>query len=234
MEAQFKYLEYLSPESMYYKKPKVSDVEEFYVEDLDKNWFINKNDLFWTMYSIPENEMITQGFKIHVSTVYEEAQQTLNIVSKLLIKLNIPFKHVNNKRSLLSMYSKHGSRISAGKFITIYPCQEEFLPTLEELYISLKDFEKGPYILTDKQYKNSNIYYRYGAFKKIEDKDGQLCIADPEDNLIPDVRAAKFSLPEFVTLPIELQQSDTIKNTLPVESPLKKYKIQNRKSYKIF
>ena len=61
------------------------------------------------------------------------------------------------------MYSKGGDRILTGKFITIYPNEGEFIPLLDELHSALSNQPRGPYILTDKRWKNGNVYYRYGG-----------------------------------------------------------------------
>ncbi|ONN27565.1 hypothetical protein XJ44_03315 [Thermosipho affectus] len=63
--------------------------------------------------------------------------------------------------------SKQFSRGSSGKFITIYPRDEKiFEKVLEDLHDKLY-FEEGPYILSDRRYKEEGIlYYRYGGLKK--------------------------------------------------------------------
>lgn len=181
--------------------------EEFCIQKHD-NWEINKNDIFWTMYNPPLKPMQSQGFKIHISTTYAGAEQTLVISSKILLRDNIAFKHVKNKKLLYDMYSKIGNRISSGKFITAYPNDHEFLPLLVCLFNELAGLEKGPYILTDKRYKNSNVYYRYGAFKVIKNDDGINCIIDDNGKLVPDIREPRFYLPDFVNLPQELKELD--------------------------
>lgn len=64
----------------------------------------------------------------------------------------------------------------------------------------LKDFKKGPYILSDKRYKDSNIYYRYGAFKKIY-INGVLSIKTPNGNYIEDERVPYYNELPFVIDP---------------------------------
>ena len=229
MEAQFKYLQYINDDCDYYQRPKSNESLEFNVTCLDESWVINKDDSFWTMYFIPEIKMIEQGFKIHISTTYENATTTLNIVSKLLVELKIAFKHVKDKEALYTMYSKHGSRILSGKFITIYPNEEEFVPLLKKLEDILIDQPKGPYILTDRRWKNSNIYYRYGGFRSLKDEKGRYCIMNPKGELIVDKREPKFYLPDFVELPNEIKkQNELIRKVTPNHNnPLSLYKIES-------
>lgn len=233
MQTYFKYMDYLDPSSFYYKRYTPEDFKIFEVHNLKEGWSVNLGDESWTMYSIIGKELPIQGFKIHVSSVYDEAQDVLNVVSDILIKEGVFFKHINNSKTLFNMYSKHGNRSSAGKFITIYPNNDEqFLLLLDILYSSLKNFKEGPYIFTDKQFKNSNVYYRYGAFKNIKNDEGHYCIVDPLGNLIQDERGNKFKLPSFIKLPDKLQSLENAKES-PVEheSPLKKYKIEKAIRY---
>lgn len=96
MDGEFKYLEYITEDSNYYTKPKKREELEFSVENLDSTWVVNRNDSFWIMYFVPKVKMIEQGFKIHVSTAYENAANTLAIVSKLLIKKKESFVNYLN------------------------------------------------------------------------------------------------------------------------------------------
>jgi len=228
VEGDFKYLEYLNKESAYYEKQKPKDKTPFAVKNLPQGWQISTEDSFWTMVYVPNQAMIVQGFKIHISTTFEKADETLDIVASILFEAKISFKHVKDQESLYNMYSKHGSRISAGKFITIYPNEDEFIPTLNHLSDALANMPKGPYILTDKRYKDSNVYYRYGAFRDIKDENGVACILDAEGKMIPDLREPRFCLPDFVSIPEEILDEDKkmTKNSPNTPSRLQLYSIE--------
>lgn len=228
MDNQFKYYDYLSKDSKFYVKPKSTHVPDFIVEGLSSDWLVSKNDPFWAMYHAPETEMPIQGFKIHVSTEFKNAENTLNIVSKVLVERNISFKHIKNIPLLFYMYSKTSSRVQAGKFITIYPMEEDFVSLIHELAQVLEKEPRGPYILTDKRWQKSNVFYRYGAFTGITDENGISCIQAPDGKLIPDAREPRFALPSFVKLPDVIKNSEeTFVATLPkAESPLKSYSIE--------
>jgi len=227
MEIAFKYLNYVDENDKFYKMLP-SKEKRYFSLDLPKNWEVNKSDDFWTMYHIPNQKMIVQGFKIHISTVFEKVEETLHIVSDILFDKKVAFKHINTFENLFNMYSKHGNRISAGKFITIYPNEEEFIPLLKILEKALKDLPLGPYILTDRRYKKSNVFYRYGAFQKIENENGISCIFDTKGNLIPDLREPRFSLPDFITIPEDILKEEEIlfKKFIPEPSKLKLYNIE--------
>lgn len=128
------------------------------------------------------------------------AQEILETVSKIVFKHKIDFKHIKDKQTLFNLNSKHGDRTSSGKFIAIYPPTDgKFIQLLNELYEKLKVYENGPYILNDKCWKDSNIYYRYGAFINIYNEKGELCIKNHKGELIPDNRKPYYKVPEFVS-----------------------------------
>lgn len=224
-----KYIEYMSATSTYYVKPVYENDESFIVKNVNNSWTVDRSDGFWASYNVKNRILPVQGWKIHVSTDYSNAEITLDTVSKILLDEKISFKHVKGKKELLKMYSKHGNRISSGKFITIYPKNDEFIILLNLLYAALKDFPKGPYILTDKQWKNSNIFYRYGAFEKIVNDNGDYCIYNSTGNLVPDIREPKYYLPDFIEEPKELNQQNELfenENLSKEETKMDLYKIE--------
>lgn len=222
------YMKYTSEDSMYYEKKMRVDEDEFEVILNDESWKIVKTDEVWTYYYIPNVVRPVQGWKIHISAAIDEAESVLKSVSKVLVSHNIPFKHIKNNRVLKEMYSKNGNRISAGKFITIYPLEEEFIDLIFELENEIKKFKKGPYILTDKQWKNTNIFYRYGAFQRIVSSTGELCIYDPAGNLVPDMRLPQYYLPPFVKEPEKLVAANIYQeDSSDEENKLNDYNIES-------
>ncbi len=221
------YLKYINNDTDYYQKSYIQEENKFKVNlSNEEVWCVEEDGVLWTMYYIKNKVMNKQGFKIHISTTYENAENTLNLVTKVLEKNMIPFKHVTNNQYLYNMYSKHGKRETSGKFITIYPEQENLIQLIIELENALEGQPKGPYILTDKRWKSSNIYYRYGAFIKMKNENGEYCILNPEGKLVVDERKAKFTLPNFIKLPFELESNqEEIINT-NIENRLKLYNIE--------
>lgn len=212
MGNNFLYFNYLNEETNYYeKKSHKKNIKEYFVKELPHDWSIITDDnSSWKFYVPLNKNLLDQGWKIHISANLDNAQEILNVVSNILFEKKIHFKHINNKGSLYSMNSKNGNRISSGKFITIYPDDSIFVELLNSLYEALKLFDRGPYILSDKCWKDSNIYYRYGAFKKMYSKNGELCIKDSDGNLIPDNRTPYYRIPKFVKEPKELEINNKI------------------------
>ncbi|MDP9351426.1 MAG: hypothetical protein M3P51_07800, partial [Chloroflexota bacterium] len=67
---------------------------------------------------------------------------------------------------------------------------------------------EGPYILSDRRYKDSRIlFYRYGGFKSMQllqiDGTKQAVIVSPEGEHVPDDRLPYFVLPKWVKVPFD-------------------------------
>ncbi|MDU0285678.1 class III lanthionine synthetase LanKC N-terminal domain-containing protein, partial [Staphylococcus pseudintermedius] len=145
--------------------------------------------------SFPKNELPRQGWKIHISFTLETCQEILKIVSDFCICNEIDFKYVFNKIILRSFISSDGHPTSIGKFITIYPKnKKEFRFIVESLCEELMDF-RGPYIYSDKRFKESIIYYRYGVINSKSDY-----LITPDNNMISDNREY-FEVPYFESDP---------------------------------
>ncbi|MEK4761135.1 class III lanthionine synthetase LanKC [Viridibacillus sp. FSL E2-0187] len=183
----------------------------------------------WTNIMAKSAKLPNQGWKIHVSTDREESQKTLDIVSKLMIERNISFKFVKSNRELMLKDSKYGDRGSSGKFITIYPENtDQFIDLLSLLETNLAHLKPGPYILNDKRWYNSNIYFRYGAFMSRSiyiDGEKVEAIENLEGELIEDKRVPYYYLPDFVEEPLEIRKMDEALDQFDTSSPLDNFDI---------
>ncbi|MFE0675664.1 class III lanthionine synthetase LanKC [Streptomyces sp. NPDC058867] len=161
-----------------------------------------------------------QGWKVHASATRANAEEIAAIVWDYCVPRRIPFKFVPGPHLLHLRNTKYAARDSSGKFVTLYPADEEQLHTvLDELGDLLKGFE-GPYILTDLRWQDGPLYVRYGAFARtfVVDERGTLvpAVRDGEGRLVPDRREPSFRVPEWVTLPEFLQAQLAARNTTTV------------------
>jgi serine/threonine protein kinase len=202
-----RYVEFLDKDTYFYKPP-IGKKHSFGEIKVNDQWLVNQ-DTDWKYYINRTHNLPKQGWKIHVTSVISEAQKCLDVVTPFLIKNEISFKYVPNMESLITKNSKYGDRASSGKFITIYPQNnEEFEDLLSTLPLMLEDFKSGAYILNDKQWFNSNVFFRYGAFKEMYvNSDGvkTLAIETPDGKLIPDIRAPFYEVPSFIEEPLLVQ-----------------------------
>ena len=233
-----RYLDYsVNNKGLFYSEPNRIDKPEdrLSIASFSSDDWIYTIDADW-IYMLNKNEQNSpdQGWKIHITAVPMEAQEELYAVSKYLINNNISFKFIPTIDKLIDRNSKNANRASSGKFITVYPHDTKiFIKLLDDLHELTKFYNNGPYILNDKQWKNGNVFFRYGGFKEMTMiKDGKKvdAIKDPSGKLIPDKRVPYYYLPEFVKEPMKIQENN---KAVPISEykELKKYKIVNAISF---
>lgn len=202
-------LEALDNKYYYEGIDKLKSSEEFYniaSSILPKEWELKKSSIYLTCMNKAHKIPLT-GWKIHISATLTNCKEILEFVSKAAVENNFSFKFMRDTRILQITSQKAYSRGGSGKFITIYPENEDaFLKLLEIFYAKLKDF-KGPYILSDRRYKNCKVlYYRYGGMigQYRMEKDGDLVpiIKDGNGKWIDDIRNPYFSVPANIKNPI--------------------------------
>ncbi|HUK90060.1 MAG TPA: class III lanthionine synthetase LanKC, partial [Blastocatellia bacterium] len=132
--------------------------------------------------------------------------RVLKAAASVAINSDIPFKFALDPQIRSLMCSKSWYRGGSGKFITLYPANlEKFKCLLEELYDRVRD-ESGPYILSDKRYKDCRaLYYRYGGMASHYELDitGQRdpVLLSPDGSTIPDERTPYFEPPAWEANP---------------------------------
>ncbi|WP_181806140.1 class III lanthionine synthetase LanKC [Streptomyces shenzhenensis] len=146
-----------------------------------------------------------QGWKIHSSATRANAERIAAIVWDYCVPRRIPFKFVPGPRLLHLRNAKYAGRDTSGKFVTVYPPDEDRLQeVLRDVGALLEGFE-GPYILTDLRWDDGPLYVRYGAFARryVVDERGALvtAVTDGTGKLVPDRRVPAFQVPEWVSLP---------------------------------
>lgn len=202
------YQPYLQTSSYFYEASKGNDQEfackppaawqNFYQED-------------WHCFLSPR-PLAQQGWKIHLSVALGQEQGMLNLVSHYCFAGQLSFKVTRSRRAWLLKNAKYADRVASGKFITIYPEDEaEFVQTVNALAALLKEFAPGPYILSDRRWQASPVYYRYGAFKEIvKEISGQkcCCLQAPDGSWLEDRRYPYYYQPDFVQEPAELARNN--------------------------
>jgi len=173
---------------------------------LPSDWKIEEVDNIWVVCFNPKNIFPEQGFKIHISATVLNAKEILKTSIPIIVQYKSNFKFLKELKNLLFITSRIANRGSSGKFITIYPPDEEtFKILLEKLYKVLKHYE-GPYILSDMRYKDCKVlYYRYGGFQKMEriNIKGEriYVIKAPDGSYYDDIRYPFYTLPPWIKDP---------------------------------
>lgn len=219
-----KYLKYSSDKkSPFYSLPKKDEVVgTFDIPSFSKDEWDVYEDVHWTNIISRKRDFPEQGWKIHITAELKDAQNMLYDVARHLIERHISFKFVPNLKALEAKNLKYASRIASGKFMTVYPEHEpQFLELLDELKDITDSYDLGPYILNDQQWRESNVFFRYGGLKRINmvaDGVERLAIRTPEGELIEDARVPYYHLPDFVEEPAYVQEN----NTFPPEEDFRK------------
>jgi serine/threonine protein kinase len=200
-------------ETLYRPLPDYKTAVEDLIKDLALSWTIERDGFWYFVHPDHKINFPAQGWKIHVSATMDNAVSVLKRTVQVLLNKEVPFKFALDKNVLATMSSKRWPRGGSGKFITIYPSDlESFKSLLDELYIELHD-EEGPYILSDKRYKDCRVlYYRYGGLRRITQTDikGEkvLVLTSPTGEIVPDVRTPYFTLPPWVTDPFPAEKTE--------------------------
>lgn len=163
---------------------------------------------YWTQVNHEANQKLVQGWKIHLSASPKSAKEILERVVPIFAAYKVGFKFLADDNIVTVSLNKNAARTAAGKFVTVYPESEEsFCEMIEEIHQATADL-RGPFLLTDRPYKDSKVvFYRYGEHYGADKVDihghrvaGML---DPDGNWVADERKAYFNLPSWVKDPFE-------------------------------
>lgn len=193
-----------------YYEPQEEDMLTLVKEMLPSDWLYVRNGVWFGCQPPAERarELPTQGWKIHVSSSVENAVETLKVVVPILREHEVSFKFALDFRILSFMNGKGWVRQGAGKFITIYPLDEEHFKFLIEELHKVTTHLNGPYILSDRRYKeNLVVFYRYGGIKPYATLNHRgektHMLLSPDGEKIPDIRRPYFFVPDWTKDPFE-------------------------------
>jgi len=183
------------------------------LREVANDWTITRDGFWFNVHPSKHYELPFQGWKVHVSATMENAESILSRAARVALVNGVPFKFALDKNVLATMSSKRWTRGGSGKFITMYPSSlAGFKSLLEHLYAELHD-DEGPYILSDKRYKDCRaLYYRYGGIVRTTRTDikGEkvLVLISPDGEAIPDVRTPYFAPPPWTADPFPAERSE--------------------------
>jgi tRNA A-37 threonylcarbamoyl transferase component Bud32 len=186
--------------------------------ELADDWATTR-DGFWFHVHPRKFALPLQGWKVHVSATIQNGASILKRAAKIALLNKVPFKFALDRNILSLISSKRWNRGGSGKFMTLYPSDlPSFKSLLEQLYAELRD-EEGPYILSDKRYKDCRVlYYRYGGIKRNARADmlGKKVpvLITPEGEPVPDVRTPYFAPPPWAADPFPGEEPEQQEMTL--------------------
>ncbi|MET9619703.1 class III lanthionine synthetase LanKC [Streptomyces sp. NPDC006464] len=165
----------------------------------------------WTVWGRPRTGPAEQGWKIHVSARLDRAQHVLDTVAGICFSEGVPFKHLSARLFFLFLHHKHAGRAQAGKFVAVYPPDTATARRLLERLRDALDGEEGPYVLTDRRFRDSRtVHYRYGSFgarsRLRADGTREGLVRDGSGREVVDQRLPAFHLPEGIADPFVEQE----------------------------
>ncbi|MFD8633878.1 class III lanthionine synthetase LanKC [Streptomyces sp. NPDC059533] len=165
----------------------------------------------WTVWGSPRTGLAEQGWKIHVSARLDRAQHVLDTVAGICFSEGVPFKHLSARFFFLFLHHKHAARAQSGKFCAVYPPDTETARRLLERLRDALDGEEGPYVLTDRRFRDSRtVHYRYGSFgdrsRLRADGTREGLVTDGSGRAVVDPRLPAFQLPTGIVDPFVEQE----------------------------
>lgn len=194
-------------------------------EVVDVHLPVFENKSFWRYSRLRKSDDPEQGWKLHISATILNAIEVLEAVAPFLKSRNVFYKAPD---SLLELQKLNAGIFydytQIGKFITIYPQSDKDSVWLAESLHQLTCKFSAPKVPFETVFKpESNVFYRYGAFKinllkNVEGND-VLAMCDETGKLIPDLRGANVAPPSGVSNPFPIE----LPNLHDSDSPLKKH-----------
>jgi len=174
-------------------------------ELLPGDWTVVR-DSIWLHCMPPNFRIIPQGWKIHVSAITHNIETLFRTAVPVLVEQRTSFKIAAAPTILSLLTSKQWQRGGAGKCMTVYPFDTDHFISLIELLHQATIGHEGPYILSDRRYKDSKcVFYRYGGIAPRTSLgsrgDRTPYLVAPNGEQIPDRRQAWFNLPPWVKDP---------------------------------
>ncbi|MGW1616823.1 class IV lanthionine synthetase LanL [Streptomyces sp. NPDC002285] len=170
-----------------------------------QRWIVRPTDT-WCYVTAPGNISRKHGWKLHISATPLSAPLVLARAAEILIRHGCTFKFATDIPRMAQLVGIWYDRGGGGKFITIYPRDDEQFRLLAEALHEGTEGLPGPQILSDKPFQHGSlVHFRYGEFngdKRFTD-DGVFIsqMEGPDGSLVSDERKAWFSPPAWAKPP---------------------------------
>ncbi|MDH6580163.1 class IV lanthionine synthetase LanL [Kitasatospora sp. MAP5-34] len=170
-------------------------------------WTVTSEEFWCRVDPDQRRNRPAQGWKLHVSATPLSAPLILHRCASVLIDDRASFKFAGTLRRVAELVDARYDRSAGGKFLTVYPDDDEqFRRLAERLHLATTGLP-GPGILSDRQYRpDSLVHYRYGAFRSVvrlgNDGTWDHMLTAPDGELEEDRRLAWYSPPSWARSPL--------------------------------
>lgn len=163
-----------------------------------------------------------QGWKLHLTASGATAVETLRRAAPALLAEPAAFKIAASRQRLNYLNEGDGGLSQIGKFITVYPNDDEQAVRLAASLDAATAGLRGPAIPSDRPlHPESLVYYRYGGFTGpvMQTLLGEVTpsLRTPDGTLVPDRRPLRYRAPEWADDPF---LAAGVAHELPAPSPL--------------
>ena len=153
-----------------------------------EQWIVQADEI-WCLLRPPAHVGRLQGWKLHLSCTSDSAFDVLDAALAVLLPAGCQFKFASTPARVRELTGGRYTRSGAGKFVTVYPDDDEQFRRLARELHEATDGLAGPTILSDRPYcPGSLVHYRYGAFRGLRtlSNDGEYLavIAAPDGQLV--------------------------------------------------
>lgn len=147
-----------------------------------------------------------QGWKLHLSASLPNAGEVLARVVPVLAAEAVSFKVAASPFMLSRLNQGYAGLSQVGKFITVYPADDDQAVRLARTLHTATDGLRGPAIPSDRPLApGSLVHYRYGGFqaRHMQTLTGEIVetVSGPGGDLIPDPRLPRYTPPEWAVDP---------------------------------
>ncbi|MEV7558321.1 class IV lanthionine synthetase LanL [Streptomyces sp. NPDC089795] len=171
-----------------------------------QRWTVQPSDA-WCFVRPPDLTVRrAHGWKLHVSATPLSAALVLARSAEVLTRRAVPFKFAVDLERVVRLGDIWRDRGAGGKFITVYPVDDDQFRVLAHELDAATAGLCGPRILSDRPVRpGSLVHFRYGQFTgdMILTDDGVLepWMTGPDGSGLKDERSAGFVLPPWATYP---------------------------------
>lgn len=164
----------------------------------------------WLFFRWKEGHVPEQGWKLHISADLTSAETLLQRVLPLLLQEKCSFKCISSLDTLRKLNLGLLGASQIGKFLTIYPANDDEAVRLAKLLDANTQGLSGPCVPSDRMlHQHSLVFYRYGGFSQsthVQDLLGTVwpAIRTPDNRLIADKRSTHYLAPEQLVDPFIL------------------------------
>lgn len=147
-----------------------------------------------------------QGWKLHLSATAWSAEEVLRRALPVLLAERAAFKVAPSSRAVESLNEGEGGLSQIGKFMTVYPRDDEQAVRIAVALDRATEGLRGPRVPSDRPLRpGSLVHYRFGSFvdRVTQAPTGELVsmLTTPTGELEPERRGSRYAVPDWAVDP---------------------------------